>query len=388
MAQRARLLFSLILLVPAFLQLGCGSGSQAVSESAPKTAVQLGVRATAAGTAEWPVTVPFSGSLLSKSVVDVKPEVGGRLVAMHFSEGDLVRKGQLLAEIDDSNFRLAHDQAVAVLGVAQAGLNRAKVNLEHARREKERADNLLRTGGITEKDHQAATTGVRDAEAQVKLAEAQCEQARAAISIAAKALNDCRILAPAEGQVQRRVYDQGTIISPGQPLYTLVDNARLELECLLPSYRLAEIRSGLKATFTTPTFGTREFDGTVAAINPMVEPDNRSVKVLLRVSNPRGELRSGMFCRGIIEVRRQPDALVIPRSALITEQEDPTSGSVYVVNEGVARRRNVRIGGVREDRIWIQQGLERGELFIVEIGPSLKDGTPVKVLKNSSMVGQ
>jgi RND family efflux transporter MFP subunit len=300
----------------------------------------------------------------------------------------VVRKGQPVAEIDESNMRLAHDQAVAALGVAEAGLNRATVNLEHALREKDRADNLLRTGGITEKDHQAASTGVRDAQAQVKLAEAQCEQARAAISIAAKALKDCRIAAPADGQVQRRFFDQGTIISPGQTLYTLVDNARLELECLIPSYRLAEIRTGLAALFTTPTFGERKFEGTVSAISPMVEPDNRSVRVALQVSNSRGELRSGMFCRGAIVVRRQPDAVVIPRPALITEEEDPTSGSVYVVSEGTARRRTVRIGGVREDGIWVREGLDRGELIIVEIGPSIKDGSPVKILNNAPASGQ
>jgi RND family efflux transporter MFP subunit len=349
--------------------------------------MELGVRVAAAESADWPITVPFSGTLLSRSVVDVKPEVGGRLIAMHYSEGDAVRKGQLLAEIDDLNMRLAHEQAGAALGVAEAGLNRANVNLEHARREKERADNLLRTGGITEKDHQAASTGVRDAQAQVKLAEAQCEQARAAISIAVKALEDCRITAPADGQVQRRLFDQGTIISPGQTLYTLVDNARLELECLIPSYRLADIRRGLAALFTTPTFGEREFEGTVSAISPMVEPDNRSVRVALQVSNLRGELRSGMFCRGAIVVRRQPDAIVIPRSALIAEEEDPTSGSVYAVNDGTARRRTVRIGDIREDRIWVREGLDRGELIIVEIGPSIKDGSQVKVL-NPPMSGQ
>ena len=109
-------------------------------------------------------------------MVDVKPEVGGRLIAVHFQEGDTVRKDQLLAEIDSTNYQLAYDQAQAALWVAQAGVERSKISAEHARTEKERADNLLRSGGITQKDHQAAMTGVKEAESQVRFAEAQTDK--------------------------------------------------------------------------------------------------------------------------------------------------------------------------------------------------------------------
>jgi RND family efflux transporter MFP subunit len=376
-----------MLLFLAVAQWRCGAGAPADPAPAKTVATPLSVKALQAEITEWAVTVPFSGSLRSRSVVDVKSEVAGRLIAAQFVEGDQVKQGQLVAEIDTSNYKLAHDQAVAALSVVEAGIVRAQVMLDHARREKERADNLLRTGGITERDHQSAMTGVKDAEAQLKVAEAQRGQAQAAISVAEKALKDCRIFASAGGQVQRRHLDPGTLLSPGLPIYTLVDNGRLELEALIPSYRLAEVRPGLRARFTTPTFGEREFEGVVSAINPMIESDNRSVKVAFRISNPRGELRSGMFARGIVEVRRQTNALLIPRSALIAELENSSNGSIYVVANDVARRRDVTIGGIQQDRIWVQRGLETGELVIVEIGPALKDGAPVKVFNNSSSAG-
>ena len=228
---------------------------------------------------DWPVTIPISGNLRSQSNVEIKSEVAGRLIAAHFEEGDTVRKDQLLAEIDPVNYRLAYDQAASVLGVAQAGLERIQVTLDHARREKERADNLLRTGGITEKDHQAAVTGVKEAETQARLAEAQIAQARTAVTIAEKALKDCRILAPADGQVRRKYLDKGSLLTPGSAIYALVDNARLELDCLVPSYQLAGNPAGQRAVFTTPTWGERRFEGQVSAVNPMVESDNRSIKV-------------------------------------------------------------------------------------------------------------
>jgi membrane fusion protein, multidrug efflux system len=337
------------------------------------------VRAATVENSDWVSTVPISGDLRSLSTVDVKPEVGGRLVSVHLREGDLVRKDQLLAEIDPANYQLSYEQAQATLSVAQAGVERAQVAAEHARTEKERADNLLRSGGITQKDHQATMTGVKDADSQVRLAEAQCNQARAALAIAAKALRDCKIYAPAAGYVQKKLLDQGSLISPGAPLCTLVDNSQLELECVIPSYQLATVRVGQRAEFTTPTWGERKFEGIVAAVNPSVESDNRSVKLKLKIGNAGGELRSGMYARGEITTGREKGVLVIPRDSLIPEKNGADSSGVYVVRNGKATRLTVQIGGTLQDRVWVKQGLAIGEMVITEIGPSLKDGVPVRI---------
>jgi RND family efflux transporter MFP subunit len=265
--------------------------------------------------------------------------------------------------------------------VAQAGLERIQVTLDHARREKERADNLLRTGGITEKDHQAALTGVKEAETQARLAEAQIGQARAAVTIAEKALKDCQIFAPSNGQVRKKYLDKGSLLTPGSPICTLVDNSRLELECLVPSYQLSGVKLGQRVVFTTPTWGDRRFEGGVSAINPII-------KVIVKIVNPGGELRSGMFTRGEIAVRVESKAIVIPRSALFVEQEQSASGSVFVVLNGQAVRRSVRVGGVRQDQLWIQQGLAQGDQVIVDIGPSMKDGAAVRVVSDRSAGGK
>ena len=385
---RAHLTLLAVVLALAVGQWHCsGSKSKANSDPAPKAPTELVVKANPVESKEWTVSVPISGSLRSDSIVEVKSEVGGRLIATHFNEGDLVQKDQLLAEIGPENHRLANDQAQAALTVAQAGLERAKVVADHARRENERADNLLKSGGITEKDQQAALTGIKDAEAQVRLAEAQCGQARAAVSITEKALKDCRVFAPAQGHVQKRFFDKGSYLVPGSSVYTLVDNSRLELECLVPAYRLAELRAGQRALFTTPTWGERKFEGTVTAINPMIEAENRSVKVKIRMANPGGQLRSGMYANGNIEIRRVPSALVVPRSALVTEKEEASSGNVFVVRDGKAHRRAVQIGGIQLDRVWVLQGLQQGELVITEIGPTIKEGSAVRLQAQAPVPG-
>jgi len=375
-------LFSLLTAVTQWHCAGSGASAGAGSSAAqpadaPQTA--LAVKVVPVAIQDWTVAITISGSLRSQSNVEIKAEAGGKLVATHFQEGDLVRKGDVLAEIDPINYRLANDQAKAALAVAEAQLERTQVLLDHSRREKERADNLLRTGGITEKDHQDAETGVKEAETEVRLAEAQREQARASISVAEKALRDCKIVAPADGSVRMRYLDEGALVTPGTSVYSLVDNARLELECRVPSYQLAGVHAGQRALFTTPTWGDRKFEGTVTAINPMVAADNRSIGVIVKIANPTGELSTGMFARGDIEVRVQHGAPVIPRSALMVEQEDAASGSVFVVTNGRAHRRTVKIGGFRQDLLWIQEGLTKSDQVIVEIGPSLKEGTPVRI---------
>lgn len=388
--RKTRITGTLIVVLLTAAQWYCSSNGEegGAAKPAAAPATELAVKAAAVSVVDWPVTIPISGSLRSQSNVEIKSEVAGKLTATYFVEGDTVRKDELLAEIDPVNYRLAHDQAQAVLGVAEAGLERIRVTLDHARREKERADNLLRSGGITEKDHQAAATAVKEAETQARLAQAQIDQAKAAVSIADKVLKDCRIIAPADGQVRRKFLDKGSLLTPGSTIYSLVDNSRLELECLVPSYQLAGVRLGHRAVFTTPTWGERKFAGNVSAINPMVESDNRSIKVIVKIANPGGELRSGMFARGEIEVGVEKKAIVIPRSALMVEQEQSTSGSVYLVANGRAARRAVQVGGVRQDLLWVRQGLAAGDLVIVGIGPQLKDGSAVRVLADGSNGGK
>ncbi len=376
------LMISTVLLI-AGAQWRCGNmkGENSAAPKPGRTVDVLTVRAKSVERMDWVTLVPISGNLRSLSMVDVKPEVGGRLVAVYFQEGDMVQKDQLLGEIDRENYQLSYDQAAAAVSVAQAGVERAQVSAEHAKTEKERADNLLRSGGITEKDHQAASTGVKEALSQVRLAEAQYQQARAALAIAQKALKDCKIFAPAAGQVQKRYFDKGSLLAPGVPFCMLVDNSRLELECVIPSYQLASVRVGQRAAFTTPTWGERLFEGIVSAINPVVESETRSVTVKLKISNPGGELRSGMYARGDITTGREKGALVIPRDSLIPEKEGSQAAGVFVIKEGKAHRIGVQIGDMRQENVWIRQGLTGDEIVITEIGPSLKEGIPVREIQ-------
>jgi RND family efflux transporter MFP subunit len=178
--------------------------------------------------------------------------------------------------------------------------------------------------------------------------------------------------------VQKRHFDPGSLLVPGSPVYTLVDNTLLDLECSLPSYQLSGIRLGQKAEFTTPTWAGQTFQARVSAISPIVESHNRTATLKLKISNPGEKLRSGMFARGLIHVGREEKALVVPRSALVGEEGESSSGSVYVVEEGKAVLRDVEVGGIQRDMLWIIDGLNLNDEVIIEVGPTLKDGGRVR----------
>jgi len=103
------------------------------------------------------------------------------------------------------------------------------------------------------------------------------------------------------------------------------------------------------------------------------------VKVKLKIANPKGDLRSGMYARGEIVTGSEPNALVIPRDALIPEKEGSSAAGIFVVREGKAHRIDIQIGDTQQERVWVRQGLKEGDVVITEIGPSLKEGVTVRL---------
>jgi membrane fusion protein (multidrug efflux system) len=320
-------------------------------------------------------TLDITGSLLSSVAVDVKTEFAGRVVSLLKQEGDQVSKGELLAQLEDVNARLSVQQARANLGVAQASLERAKVAEDHARTEQERAQNLLKSGGITDQDFQAAEMTARDARAQVKLAEAQVDQARQALAIAEKRLNDCRIISPITGEVERKPVNPGSWVDGNALLYRLVDNQRLELRTYVASSDLARVGKGQMISFSVATYPDELFDASILTIGAAIDSQNRSAAIRAAVPNTTGKLKSGMFVKGKIITGSKPAALVVPTDAVWRRVGQ--APYVYIVEQNKARKREVQTGQEESQGIEITKGLSGGEQVIVEQNLELADGVNV-----------
>ncbi len=362
---------------------GCQKKEVAVSASEP---APVRVSVVRIETQPFAATVAVTGTLVSNSRVDVKAETTGRVTRFPKEEGETVTAGEAVAWVDEENYTLAARQAQATVDVAEAAVARAKVAESYGRSELERARNLVKSGGITDKDLKAAELAEQDSRAQTKLAIAQLEQAKATHETTQKRLRDTVIRAPVAGEIQRKHINKGAYVEPPTAVLTLVDNGRLELESLVPSSSIAPIRAGQNVTFTVNAFPGQTFEGRVIEINPAVDTDSRSAKVRIQVHNAGGRLKSGMFAQGEVLTGMDRQAVVIPASAVYREDRSAKASYVFVAENGKAERRPVQIGRERDSNLEIVNGLKPGDTLIAEQSIELAEG--VRVEATGAKAGQ
>jgi RND family efflux transporter MFP subunit len=324
------------------------------------------------------ITIPVTGTLVSNARVDVKAEVIGRISRFDKEEGARVQAGEPVVWVNDENYQLLLRQAETAVKVAEAGVERARLLQSHSRTELERAENLLKSGGITDKDLKATQLAERDAAAQVTLAQAQLAQSRAAFELARKRVRDSVIHAPVSGEIQRKMVNPGAYVEAPTHLFTIVDNSRLELESPVAAADLAPIRPGQRVTFSVNSYPGAIFAGRVIEINPAVDEQTRSAKVRVGVSNPGGKLKAGMFAEGEILTGVNGSAIVIPSGAVYRDDRSAKASYVYVLENGKAVRRNVRIGHEKDSRLEIGEGLKAGEQVIGEQSIEIAEGVRVE----------
>jgi RND family efflux transporter MFP subunit len=344
-----------------------------VSEPAPVPVKVMQLQAQ-----QFAATVPITGTLICTSQVEVKAETTGRVVKMTKEEGDHVAAGEPVVWVDETNYQLAVAQAESAVKVAEAALERARVMEAHSRSELERARNLEKSGGITDRDLKTADVTEQDARAQVALALAQLEQARAAAETARKRLRDTVIKAPVAGEIQNKHVTVGAYVEPPTALFSLVDNGRLELETLVASADMAPIRAGQSVSFTVNSYPGVAFAAHVIEVNPAVDQETRSAKVRIRADNRGGKLRAGMFAQGEILVGTQQDAIVVPAGAVYRDDRAAKEAFVYLVDQHKAVKRAIRIGREKESALEVVNGLRAGEVLIAEQSIEIADGVRVE----------
>ena len=349
------------------------AGSSAAAAGPP----EIGVIKAARGRIES--VIPITGALLSTVQVDVKTEQTGRLIEAPPREGESVKRGQVLARLDDTQYRLSEQQSRAAVAVAVAALERTRIAVHHADRELERARQVQTSGGITQKDFQTAEWASRDARAQLQLAEAQLEQARQALALSEKHLRDCTIVSPLDGEVQTHMHNAGIYLDTRETLVRLVDNSQLELEAAVPSNELGRVRPGQTARFTVDSFPGVTFGATVLKVAPALLEQTRSVKIRMAVPNPERRLKAGMFAKGAIVVGVREDALLLPASALARSAADPAAATVLVVEDGKIRRRAVQLGAEQDGKVEIVRGLAPADVLVADPQTAPAEGQPVRV---------
>jgi len=350
----------LLLAAAPLLLAGCTRGRTADTE-VPRG---IAVRTATVEKRDLPEDIVLTGTLKPRALVQVVAEVPARLLRVLRDDGARVGKGEVLAVLDDTDYRLANDRARAALAVAEA--NRA-----HAQAEKERADNLLKTGGITDRDHLSAQVALQ-------VGEASLAQAKAEVAIAGQQLSRTEVRAPFAGRVAKRFPDPGSMLAPGAPLFTLVDDSVLEFDAQVASRSLAKVTLGASARLTIDALPDARIEGRVARIEPLVDERSRSFQAVIEVPGRPG-LVGGLFARAMVRVGEVEGALVVPPAALVRDGSDPASATAFLVRQGKAEKVALALGVETPDGIQVTRGLAAGDAIVLDPPTALAAGAPVDV---------
>ncbi len=277
-------------------------------------------------------------------------------------EGDIVKKNDLLALLDDTEIAISHKQAKIQLEQAQLTLKDEEANYK-------RSQELHKTAMISQQDYQDAESNYNKAQLEYKTKTENFKDLQLQ-------LNYTRITAPVSGYVTQRMLEVGARVTANQQVYTVEDFNPLLIKVYVPTSDMINLEKGMKTEITTTVLEGITFNGSVKLINPRIDVNSGTVKVTVEVFDKSGKLKPGMFVETRILVRNKPDALVVPKKA-VRHKGDQTF--VFVFKRMKATKRLVQTGIIEGDFIEIHDGLEAGQRVVTVGVEGLKDGMTVKL---------
>jgi HlyD family secretion protein len=343
-------------------------------------------------------TLTVNGTVQAVDLLEVTPQIGGlQIRQMLVRDGDSVAAGQAIATLDTATLEADIRQQQAQLAVAQAQVTQrrasqaqAAATLAEAQQNLSRLQSLADQGAISQQELTRQQTEVATsqqaiglAQAEIQSAEAQVRSQQAAIDRLQTQLNQATVRAPADGIVAERFANIGDVASTGDPIISLIQNNQLELEAEVPQAQLDRINLSAPVTITSSSDSRINLQGSVQAINPVLDSATRTAIVNLGLP-PSDLLRPGMFLRGDI-VTSSRQGVVVPSTAVLPQQDGDTL--VYVLGpDNQAQARTVQTGqrlpveGDQPARVEIVEGLQAGEQVIDTGVGYLQDGDLVEVV--------
>lgn len=349
----------------ALLLAACGNGGgEAARGGAPRP---VPVHVAQVSVKDVPVEVQAIGKIVSNQSVAIRPQVSGPIVAVHFSEGQPVRKGDLLVEIDRRPYQ-------AAAAAARAKLAEDRVRAENARSDQKRFAELVEKEFVTRQQYDAAKANAAALDATVLASQAALQRAELDLSY-------CSIRAPIAGRTGRLLVQQGNLVSAGgaDPLLTIEQLRPVFAAFSLPSAHLGVLRgAGRPVTVRIRAPGVPEVEGTVAFVDNAVDAATGTILVKARVENADEALWPGLTVQVIVRLAERSGAVVVPVAAVATGQQGDYA---YVVTDKkTVELRPVKVGLAGEDEAVIDSGLRPGETVVTEGFLKLRPGAAIEVL--------
>jgi RND family efflux transporter MFP subunit len=257
------------------------------------------------------------GNLIGAATVEVVPKVNGRLQSVAVKLGDPVRRGHMIAKVEDFEVREQVRQAEASFQVAQASIRQREADLKLAQTNLERSRSLYQRQLLPQQTYDDTEARYQAALAQVDLAKAQFEQAKARLDELKITLSNTVIVSPVDGFVGKRFLDPGAFVNPNAPVASVVDIRTVRLVANLVERDVKRVRAGTPATVEVDAFPGEQFTGKVSRVAPVFDPATRTAEMEIEVPNPGFRLKPGMYARVNLTVDTRPNALTVPRNAIV-----------------------------------------------------------------------
>lgn len=294
----------------------------------------------------------YSGTIEEMNGTALSFASAGTVKSVHFSMGQRVGKGQLLAVLDDATLNNAYQTAVATLHQAQDAYNRMK--------------QLHDKGSLPE---------IQWVEVQTQL-----QQAEYAEKIAKKSLDDSKLYAPASGMISDKSVEVGQNVMPGLSIGELVTINHVKVKIAVPENEISEVKVGQDVTFSVEALNGKTFTGRVTEKGVAANQLSHSYEVKAIVNNEKGELMPGMICKLQMKARAdEPQTMMLPANTI--QLDEKNRHFVWVNANGVARKRFVETGASTPEGIRINSGLNEGDQVIVEGQHRVSENMKLAVVK-------
>jgi RND family efflux transporter MFP subunit len=249
-------------------------------------------------------------------------------------------------------------------------VEQSEARLNQAQRELVRTRKLVKTGGLPEQR-------LDDAQDALRLAAAAREAARAEAQLARRGLTDAVVRAPFDGTVVERAVELGEYLSPGSPLLTLADTSLLKARVLLDPREALDVKVGARATVVAYARPDEEFGGVVVRVGEVIDPRTRRLPVEIELDDHGDRLRPGLVARFSVQTGEPREVIQVPLDGVF---ERFGSQQVYVVEDGLAKRRPIVLGAVRAGNAEVAEGIEPGEVVISKGVTRVVDGSEVQIV--------
>jgi membrane fusion protein, multidrug efflux system len=344
------------LIIPAFVLLfACSAEKTKIGNNRPEAGNGMPTSVQGMVVSKENITnqIIITGNLMANEEIQVQPEISGRITDIYFSEGQYVNSGKLLVKLNDADL--------------QAQLKKAEINLELAKQDESRKNQLLVIKAVSQEEYDQAATALKSAQADIELIKAQIDKTE--------------IKAPFNGTVGLRMVSPGTFVSSGQVLTSFQQTNPMKIEFQVPEKYASTISTRSKVKYTVE--GLRDtFFANIYAIDPAIDLATRSFRVRGTSPNSQGKLKPGAFANVTLVLENIENAVMVPASALIPEIR---GHKILVIENGKVASRLVEIGIRTDRRVLVEKGLIPGDTLITAGLLQLREGTPVVLASNTEL---